>query len=318
MNERKLKDFGILVPIVTPCSKKGEIDKAGLLSVCDGMVKAGCRGIFVLGSTGRGPWFSRNQQIIACSTVADFCDREIPVFAGCMATGLSSMLENARAMADAGAQIAVVTAPGYFHYNQDEVQTIFRKFADRSPLPVLIYDIPGFARIKLKSSVVQSLSEHGNIIGLKDSSADMEQFRQLIGTLNHLPDFYLFQGKEHLLADSLIEGASGFVVSLLHIDPRPFTILYEATRSGQLSAAQTAQKGISELLKLIEESFKRRPETSTLFHILNLALIKRNVCSNILLDHEGNCPSWLEQNVDRALELCASITEEVSETSEST
>jgi 4-hydroxy-tetrahydrodipicolinate synthase len=226
-----------------------------------------------------------------------------------MATGLTAMVENARAMKDAGAQIAVVTAPGYFHYNQDEVETIFMKFADRSPLPVLIYDIPGFAGIKLKSNVVERLSRHGNITGLKDSSADMEQFRQLISALNNDQGFYLFQGKEHLLADSIIEGASGFVVSLLHIDPRPFVHLDSAARSGQTAQAHSIQRGISELLRLIEDCLKKRPETSTLFHILNAALIKREVCSNILLDHEGECPYWLSEKVNEAVQLCSAILE---------
>lgn len=310
-----MKEFGILVPIVTPCSKQGEVDTAGLVSVCTDMVNAGCQGIFIMGSTGRGPWFSRKQQIEACRAAADYCNGKTPLFTGCMATGLNAMLENTQAMADAGAQIAVVTAPGYFHYNQEEVRHIFSEFADRSPLPVLIYDIPGFAGIKLKSNVVQSLSQHGNIIGLKDSSADMEQFRQLMDNLKNLPDFYLFQGKEHLLAESIIEGASGFVVSLLHIDPKPFTILYEAVRSGQISRVRKLQLGINLLLELIEECFRRRPETSTLFHILNVALIRRKVCSNIILDHEGDCPAWLTEKVDRALELCASITDGSSEIS---
>jgi len=306
---KNLKAFGILVPIVTPCNKKGEIDKIGLRSVCANMVQAGCRGIFVMGSTGRGPWYSRNQQVEVCRAAVDCCKADIPVFAGCMATGLNAMIDNARAMADAGAQIAVVTAPGYFHYNQHEVQYIFMKFADHSPLPVLIYDIPGFAGIKLKSEVVECLSRHGNITGLKDSSADMDQFRQLIGALNNRRDFFLFQGKEHLLADSIIGGASGFVVSLLHIDPKPFVLLDRAARSGQATRAQQIQRGITKLLKLIEECFELRPETSTLFHILNTALAERKICSNILLDHEGECPVWIKEKVNQAIELCSAIAD---------
>jgi len=302
-----LKSFGILVPIVTPCSRRGEIDTGGLLSVCADMVEAGCNGIFLMGSTGRGPWFSRRQQSEACRTVADYCRGEIPVLAGCMATGLEAMVENARAVADAGAQMAVVTAPGYFHYNQEEVLRIFMEFADSSPLPVLIYDIPGFAGIKLKSRVVQDLSRHENVAGLKDSSADMDQFRQLIGTLENASDFYLFQGKEHLLADSIIAGASGFVVSLLHIDSRPFVLLDAAARAGQADRAGRIQQGITRLLGLIEACFQRRPETSTLFHILNAALIRRKVCANILLEHEGPCPPWLLEKADEAVELCAAI-----------
>ena len=171
---KNLKAFGILVPLVTPCDRKGRIDKDGLRSVCSDMVQAGCEGIFIMGSTGRGPWYSRDQQAEACRTAADFLRADTPLFAGCMATGLDGMIENARAMADSGARVAVVTAPGYFHYNQAEVHYVFMKFADNSPLPVLIYDIPGFAGIKLQGEVVESLSRHGNIAGLKDSSADMD------------------------------------------------------------------------------------------------------------------------------------------------
>jgi 4-hydroxy-tetrahydrodipicolinate synthase len=224
-----------------------------------------------------------------------------------MSTGLEPMIENARALADAGAQMAVVTAPGYFHYNQEEVLHILLRFADASPLPVLIYDIPGFAGIKLKSRVVQELSRHENIAGLKDSSADMGQFRQLIGTLEKPSGFYLFQGKEHLLADSIIEGASGFVVSLLHIDSRPFVLLEAAARGGEIDRAGRIQSGITQLLSLVEECLGRRPETSTLFHILNAALVKRKVCANILLEHEGECPSWLLEKTDEALALCRDI-----------
>jgi hypothetical protein len=53
----------------------------------------------------------------------------------------------------------------------------------------------------------------------------------------------------------------------------------------------------------------RRPETSTLFHILNAALIKRKVCSNILLEHEGECPAWLTEKVDEAVQLCSAIVD---------
>lgn len=96
-----------------------------------------------------------------------------------MASGLADMLDNARAMADAGAQFAVMTAPGYFNYS----------------------------------------------IGFKDSSGDLERFRALAGMLEGKRDFYLLQGKEHLLADALEGGASGFVVSLVQIEPGPFVAL---------------------------------------------------------------------------------------------
>ena len=114
-----------MVPIVTPCTPSGELDLDGLRVVCQDMVGAGCSSVFVVGSSGRGPWFSRDDRARICRTVADEISGDVSLPAGCMASGLPQMLENAYVMADAGAQMAVVTAPGYFHYNQKEIETIF-------------------------------------------------------------------------------------------------------------------------------------------------------------------------------------------------
>ncbi len=321
-----MKDFGILVPVVTPCDRSGKVDYDGLRSVCSDMIRAGCHGIFVLGSTGRSPWFSLQTRSRICSEVAKMIETlrrdgrldtsagfhsgeglrsDVALYAGCMASGIEDILENTRRMADAGAQVAVVTAPVYFRYNQDEVASIFLTVADRSPLPVLVYDIPAFTGIKLDTAVIARLANHENVVGLKDSSADIVGFRQLLELLEGESPFLLFQGKEHLLAESLLAGASGFVVSLIHIDPYPFVALKQAARAGDVESAHALQRTIAGVMELVESSFAQRPETSTLFHIINVALKQRGVCDNILLAHEGDCPSWLARKARQALSLCS-------------
>ncbi len=299
-----MKELGILVPLVTPCTRAGEVDHEGLRAVCDDVLAAGCHGIFVGGSTGRGPWFSRPNRAKMCRTIADQIGTGVPLFAGCIAAGLPEMLENAHTLADAGAQAVVVTAPGYYNYSQEEVEIILGKLADASPLPVLIYDIPAFAGMKLDLEMTSRLAGHENVTGFKDSSADMDRFRELAARLAEARDFYLLQGKEGYLADSLLIGASGFVVSLVQVDPRPFVALYGAVRAGDLGRARCIQEKITEVLALVEDSLAQRPATSTLFHFLNYALRQRGVCDNILLDHEGDCPGWLAANARKALEIC--------------
>lgn len=66
-----MKPLGVIVPLVTPCTLDGQVDVSGLQAVCDDMMHAGCHGIFVNGTTGRGPWFSREKRVQICSTVAD-------------------------------------------------------------------------------------------------------------------------------------------------------------------------------------------------------------------------------------------------------
>jgi 4-hydroxy-tetrahydrodipicolinate synthase len=298
-----MKKLGILVPVVTPCNRKGAVDEDGLRAVCRDVLAAGCHCIFVAGSTGRGPWFSRRDRSRICRAAADLVGPDALLFGGCMGSGLTDMVENARALADSGAKIAVVTAPGYFNYSQVEVEAVFRQFVDRSPLPVMIYDIPVFAGMKLDLEVASRLATHENVIGFKDSSSDLERFRELARMLGDDSRFYLLQGKEHLLANSLRAGASGFVVSLVQIDPRPFVALYRAVEAGDQAQADAIQARIADLLALVDDAFRRRPETSTLFHLLNQALRARGVCENILLEHEGECPGWLVEAAERALEI---------------
>ena len=300
-----MKDIGVLAPIVTPCTLNGNLDHEGLKAVCDYMLEPGCSAVFVVSSTGRGPWFSMKQRIDICKTVVEHVGSKVAVFAGCMATGLENMLENARAMADTGAQIAVVTAPGYFTYSNEEVEKIFLKVADKSPLPVLIYDIPEFVGIKLEEQTIMRLVMHDNIIGIKDSSGDFDHFKILSSAFQNKPNSILLQGKELFLAQSLKLGVSGFVVSLVHLSPKIFNGLYRAVRRGDYALADEIQKKVTNVLRIYLDCFKKRPSSSTLFHFLNAVLCFRGICKNILMDHEGGTPGWIiekARNVIRELD----------------
>jgi len=298
-----MKELGIVVPLVTPCTRTGELDLDGFRAVCHYVLGAGCHSIFVGGSTGRGPWFSRRDRATVCRAAADFIGADTPLLAGCMATGLHDMLENARAMADAGAHIAVVTTPGYFDYSQSEIETILMKFADASPLPVMVYDIPVFAKVKLDWEMVQRLAHHNNIIGFKDSTADFSRFKSPIKLLHKIPDFQLLQGKERFLVDSLHAGAKGFVVSMVQVDARTYVELHKATRSGNLELARRLQANISRAMDLFDLMFKDRSESSIFFHFLNWSLCHQQICDNILLAHEGDCPSWIADIGERTAEI---------------
>lgn len=301
-----MKDLGPVVPIVTPCQPDGTLDLDGFHHVCNEMLEVGCKGIFVAGSTGRGPWFNLKDMQRLCRYAADQTHGRAVLIAGCSSSGLPGMLDNARAMAEAGAQIAVATVPGYFHYDQAEIEKIYLEFADTSPIPVIVYDIPEFTNVKIANDMLLRLAKHPNIVGFKDSSADFERFQMLADALQAFPEFYLMQGKENLLADSLRIGASGFIVSLIHLEPAPFINLYRAVRAGDYEIANSIQAGIDKVIGLVRQTIDQRPESSTLFHMLNYALKKRGVCQNILLEHDGDAPDWVISNAQRAVEICQS------------
>lgn len=303
-----MKDWGLLVPLVTPCTPDGDIDVSGLQNVTMDMLNAGYSSIFVAGSTGRGPWLSRDQRTQLCKTVIAEAGGAVRVLGGCTGSGLPEMLENARWMADAGAQGAVITIPGYYKYNQDEVYRMMMEFADHSPIPVFIYDIPDFTHLTIDAQVILKCSQHGNIAGYKDSTNEFSRFSALLQALKDRDDFYILQGKERWLLESLKNGASGFVVSLIHIYPPLFMDLYQFARKGEWDKAAVLQAAIDELIDMVVKMFESRPETSTLFHFINQVLVKRGVCKNIVLGHEGECPDMIRKNAELALQICIQST----------
>ena len=105
------------------------------------------------------------------------------------------------------------------------------------------------------------------------------------------------------ITESLRRGASGFIVSVIHIAPHTFVELYRAVRSGRVSEADGIQSGIDRMMAVIFGSLRDRPESSTLFHLLNYALKDRGVCENILLDHDGEAPAWLLEKARQAIEM---------------
>ncbi len=299
-----MKDFGVLVPIVTPCSPDGKIDIPGVKSVCREMIETGNDGIFVMGSTGRGAYFAMKDRARACQAAAEEISGKIPLFAGCMADGLNDMLMHANALKNSGANYAVVTAPGYFPYLNEEIASILMKFADKSPIPVLIYDVPVYTKTKLDEKTIEKFFRHENIIGMKDSTADFARFSHLLEILTPFSEKFLFQGKEQFLAKSLLSGGSGIVSSFSIFSPRLFVELVAAVRNKNNARVQSLQSGIQRLYDLAVDSLQKRPAISTLFHMLNYSLRQREICENILLEHEGETPDWLIEKAKEAVEIC--------------
>lgn len=299
-----MKKFGVLVPIVTPCTPRGEIDIEGTQAICDELMGAGNRGIFVMGSTGRGPWFSRADRVKFCRIVADHIGPDVPLFAGCMANGLDDMIKNTRSLADAGAQFAVITAPGYFRYHPTELVSILLKFADHSPVPVLLYDVPVYTGASFDASTIVQMAKHENVIGVKDSTADIGRFKKLAEAMKFIEDRYLFQGKEHVLAESLLAGASGIISTFSHFSPGLFVEIFQAAQAKDLHLMGKLQLTINRIYNLVTECLTERSAISTLFHMVNLSLQQRGACKNIMLEHEGACPEWLQEKACEVMEIC--------------
>jgi 4-hydroxy-tetrahydrodipicolinate synthase len=239
---------GLIPPMISPLLPNGDVDTIGLSAHVDRLISGGVDGLFVLGTSGEGPLLdlARAQQVIA-QTVAAAAGR-VPVLAGILEPSTPRAVEVARIAADCGADAVVATTPYYIEADDDGIRDHFLQLADRSPLPLILYNIPSKTHHVLTPDIVAEMVDHPNIVGMKDSHGDWTAFERLLALRR--PGFTLLQGAEQLCARSILAGADGLVPGLGNVVPRLFMNILRSAQTGDADAAFAYQAQADALGKL--------------------------------------------------------------------
>jgi len=220
---------GIVVPLVTPLMDFDTLDAKGLEKLLEHVINGGVHAVFILGTTGEGPSLSyrlRDQVIdAACKIVAG----RVPVLVGVTDTAFVETLKVADKAAQAGAQAVVLAHPPYFPAGQAEILGFLEHLAPKLPLPLFLYNIPSHTKLVFEPKTVKAAADIRNIVGLKDSSANMFYFHELQRELKHKPDFSLLVGPEELLAETVLLGGHGGVNGGANMKPKLYVDLYNAS-----------------------------------------------------------------------------------------
>jgi 4-hydroxy-tetrahydrodipicolinate synthase len=202
----------------------------------------GVSAVFILGTTGEGPSLSRK----AAEEVIEFtCGRStLPVLVGLCNPSIPENLEIARYAQKAGAAGLVVTPPYYYRLSQPELQSWLEKFIPRLKLPTFLYNIPGLTKIAISPEVLTNIASIPNLVGLKDSSGDLEYFAAVRKALPADTGFRLFCGPEEMLAKAVYAGADGGVCGGSNMFPKLYVELFEAARNGDRERASSLQETV--------------------------------------------------------------------------
>ncbi len=233
---------GIIPPTTTPLTSDEAIDRDSVARLMDYFVDAGVGAIFALGSSGECPCMTTALKLDMVDAIADALGGRVPFLAGVTSTSYRVSLDLAREFGERGVDAIVATTPYYFHYRQTELIDYFTRLAEESPLPLVIYDIPGRSDNDLAPETVLDLSEHQRIIGIKDSTGNIERGIDIATALRARDDFAMFQGSERLLALAVLSGYDGGVVGLANAFPRLCVAVCEAAASRDLQRAQELQE----------------------------------------------------------------------------
>lgn len=221
-------------PIVTPFDDEGAVDEDALRDLID-HVETGVDTVFPCGTTGEFASLSRAEQRRVIEVTAERAS--VPVVAGAAATSVAGTVEAIEDAADAGADAAVVVPP-YFHTANAPAgnQAFFERVADRSPLPLLLYNIPQCTGDRIAPGTVAAVADHDRIVGLKDSSGDLSY---LLSLQSRVPEsFSLLQGYDALLVPALRMGIDGGVNALSNALPELFRETVDRARAERGGALQ--------------------------------------------------------------------------------
>lgn len=239
---------GVVVPLVTPCQTSGALDTDAMSRLCSTLAQQGCNGLFVGGSTGELPLLDEDDRRTITATARTAVPEETIIYAGVTGTGCKQTLRYARNAAQDGADAAVVMAPFFLKLGQPELLHYFREIADHSPIPVVLYHHPR-AATSIEPDTIAALSEHANIVAMKDTSGTLERARAVIAAVP-AGALAVLQGTETLIKESLQMGATGMVSALAHIAPDWHAELYAAMQAGNDARADEMQERISHLWKI--------------------------------------------------------------------
>lgn len=234
---------GVIPPVVTPLQPDGSLDETSFVRQVRRCLDAGCTGVFVAGSSGEGPWLTVEQRrrvvelAVGTGTV---------VLAGVMLPGTAMTREAALAAESAGADAIVVSAPYYFGVDEDTIARHVEAVAAAVHVPTVLYNIPQTTHNPMTAAVVERLAANPAVIGIKDSSGDLELFAAHL-RLHERYSFRVLQGAERVMGQSLRMGADGLVPGLGNVAPQLFVRLIEAVRQGQDEVTAAIEGQIREL-----------------------------------------------------------------------
>lgn len=247
-----MKLHGIFPPIATPFNHNGELYKAKVQHNVDKWNRTSLAGYVVCGSTGESVMLTPDEKILMWEWVADSAAPGKLLIAG---TGVESVQETValtNRAADLGYVAAMVRTPHYYKnlLNRNDAQLLyFRSVADRTKIPLMIYNWPQATGIDISPEAVVALSEHPNIIAIKESSGSLEKVMQMIREVK--PGFQVLVGSAPTLWPSLQAGAVGAVLAFANAAPYATITIWEAHRTREAEAGKDWQGRIARAAQLV-------------------------------------------------------------------
>lgn len=242
---------GVFPALTTPFSADGSVSVEDIKHNITKYNSTGLAGYVAIGSTGESVLLSRKEVDTVLVAVKESAAPGMRLIAGTGAESTAETIDRTKRAAELGYHVALVKTPYYYKpmYKPETFIAHYRRVADASPIPVLLYSVPQFTGVALEAPEVGVLAQHPNIIGIKESSGNVQRAAEMLAAAPS--SFQLLVGSASMMFPSMVLGAVGSILALASALPELCVSLFEAARKGDLETARALQAKILPASKLI-------------------------------------------------------------------
>ena len=243
---------GSLVALVTPLSEDGEVDYDALKHLIDWHINQGTDGIVSVGTTGESATLNIKEHVDVIEFTVKHANNKLPVIAGTGANSTDEAIELTEEARLKGADYALLVTPYYNKPNQKGLIAHYEKIADSSQIKQILYNVPMRTACDLLPQSVEILSEHSNIVGIKEAIDDEHRIEELINISNSCSsNFSIFSGDDPTFMNSLNIGAHGVISVAANVIPKSISKICQHIRENEKHAADALNLKNANLYRLL-------------------------------------------------------------------
>ena len=242
---------GLGIALVTPFKSDGSVDWEALEQVVNYQIESGADFFCILATTGETPCLTAEEKVRIKNLVVKLVDGKLPILMGCGGNNTLAVVEEIRQADWSGIDGILSVCPYYNKPSQEGLYQHFKKIAEASPLPVVLYNVPGRTGINLKpETTIRLANDCQNIVAIKEASGSLEQVDDII---KHKPDnFDVISGDDDALTFSMVaSGAAGVISVIGNALPKEFSRMIRYEFRGEYEPARRIHHRFTELYSLL-------------------------------------------------------------------
>ena len=230
---------GVGVAMITPFTPEGQVDYQALGDMVNYVIEGGVDYIVALGTTAETPTLYNSERAVIAMYTAHKINGRVPLVMGCGGNSTSEVLDQLREFDLRGADAILSVTPYYNKPSQEGLYQHFKTVAEHSPLPVILYNIPGRSGVNMTAETTLRLArEIPNIIGIKEDAGNLEQMQQIID--NRPEGFLVLSGDDGIAIDLMERGGDGVISVAANVFPKLFMECINLAKAGNYAAAREA------------------------------------------------------------------------------